>query len=144
MRGVLRLEVSLEKLMLTVIALCFASMICIPLIEGGVRQARYQFEYSHFEMLISSIDNGIAILLNSTGQKAIQADLYIPSEVAVNSSMTMVTYYFTSDSITTSIRRDYPINVDVSFNYSDGWYNVNMELANSTWIRISFAEKAGS
>ena len=138
------MELSLEKIMLTVIALCFASMICIPLIESGMAQTRDQYNYSQFEMMISSLDNGISMVLNSTGQKAIQEDLYIPSTVVINSSLNVVDYYFTSSSITRSISRDYPMNVDIGFSYSAAWYTVSIALQNSTWIRISFVYKASS
>jgi hypothetical protein len=139
-----QLELSLEKIMLTVIALCFASMICIPLIENGLEQTRTEYDYSEFESMIRSIDNGIGMVLNSTAHKAVQEDIYIPSGVLVNSSLNMVTYSFTSDSVTRTISRNYPLNVDARFSYFAGWYKVSIVLQNSSWITISFAYKVGS
>lgn len=137
-----QLEVSLEKVMLTVVALSFASMICVPLIECGVRQAHDQYAYSQFETLINSIDGGIGIVMNSTGQKAFQEDVYVPSTVTISSSENRVTYCFKSDSMATTINKEYPLNVNLSFSYPAGWYTVNIRLENSTWIIVSFAQTA--
>jgi hypothetical protein len=119
-------------------------MICIPLIESGIQQTSDQYNYSQFETVISSIDNGISMVLNSTGQKAMQEDLYVPSTVVINSSLNVVNYYFLSSSITKSISRNYPMNVDIAFGYGAGWFSVNIFLQNSTWIKVSFAFKTSS
>jgi hypothetical protein len=115
-------------------------MICIPLIEGGVRQAHDQYAYSQFETLINSIDSGIGIVMNSTGQKAFQEDVYVPSTVTIDSSENRVTYCFKSDSMATTINKEYPLNVNLSFSYPAGWYIVNIRLENSTWIIVSFVQ----
>ena len=132
------MEVSLEKIMLVLVGLCFASLVCVPLIEGGAKQARDQFANSQFESFVSSIDSGIAMVLNSSGQKAFQEDALVPSTVTVNSSMNRVTYYFSSDSVTNCINKDYPINVNSSFNSPSGWYRIRIWLASPTLIAVNF------
>ncbi|WXG42965.1 MAG: hypothetical protein WED04_02650 [Promethearchaeati archaeon SRVP18_Atabeyarchaeia-1] len=137
------MELSLEKVMLTFVGLLLASMICMPLIEGGITQVHDQYAYSQFKDLIDSIDNGVNKVVNDSGQNAFQKDIYVPSTVTVKSSMNVVSYYFSSSSITSTIYREYPVNVDVCFNYAAGFYRVHIAWENSTWIAVVFAHLSG-
>jgi hypothetical protein len=133
------LEVTLEKVMLTVIGLCFASMICVPLIENGVSQISDQYAYSQFQDLVSSIDSGINNVANGTGQVGFQKDVYIPRGVAINSSSNQITFRFDSSSMRKTVNREYPIAVNLSFNYPEGWYSIDIYLQNLSMVIVRFA-----
>lgn len=132
------MEVTLEKVMLTVVGLCFASMICVPLIVDGVSQISDQYAYSQFQDLVGSIDSGIAIITNGTQQGNFLKDVYIPHGVTMNSSINEVSYCFDSASIKKTVNREYPIVVSLSFNYPEGWYRVSIYLRNTTMVVASF------
>jgi hypothetical protein len=132
------LEVALEKIMLTVVGLCFASMICVPLILDGVSQISDQRAYSQFQDLVSSIDSGINAIANGTHQGDFSEDIYVPTGVTMNSSFNEVSYNFNSTSISRSVSKEYPIPVSLSFNYPEGWYRVGFYLQNSTEVVVSF------
>ncbi len=132
------MEVTLEKVMLIVIGLCFASMICIPLIENGVSQISDQYAYSQFEDLVSSLDSGINNVANGTGQVSFQKDLYIPHGVTVNSTLNQVTFHLNSTTMRKTVNKEYPIAVNLSFNYPEGWYRINIHLQNSSIVIVSF------
>lgn len=132
------LEVTLEKVMLTVIGLCFASMICVPLIENGVSQISDQYAYSQFQDLVASIDSGINNVANGTGQVSYQKEIYIPPGVTMNSSSNQVTFHFESTSMKKTVNREYPIAVNLSSNYPEGWYSINIYLLNSSIAIVSF------
>jgi hypothetical protein len=132
------LEVTLEKVMLTVIGLCFASMICVPLIENGVSQISDQYAYSQFQDLVTSIDSGINNVANGTGQVSFQKEVYVPTGVTMNSSSNQVTFHFESTSMRKTVNKEYPIAVNLSSNYSEGWYSINIYLLNSSMAIVSF------
>ncbi|WXG45679.1 MAG: hypothetical protein WED05_03150 [Candidatus Atabeyarchaeum deiterrae] len=134
------MELTLEKIMLTLVGLSFASMICIPLIENGFTQISDQYGYSQFQSLTSTIDSGIFMVLNGTGQQTYQGDVYVPQHVTINSSIIDhgVWYHFNSGSIDTTVFREYPIGVAISFNYMPGWYRVRIVMENSSLITVSF------
>jgi hypothetical protein len=132
------LEVTLEKVMLTVIGLCFASMICVPLIENGVSQISDQYAYSQFQDLVASIDSGINNVANGTGQVSFQKEVYVPTGVTMNSSTNQVTFHFESTSMRKTVNKEYPIAVILSSNYSEGWYSINIYLLNSSMAIVSF------
>jgi hypothetical protein len=125
--------------MLTVIGLCFASMICVPLIMDGVSQISDQYAYSQFQDLVGFIDSGINNVANGTGQAIVQKEIYIPHSVTMNSSLNQVTFSFDSSSIKRTVNREYPINVKLGFNYPEGWYRISIYLQNSSIaIIVSF------
>lgn len=137
------LEVTLEKVMLIVIGLCFASMICVPLIKNGVSQISDQYAYSQFQDLVSSIDSEINNVANGTGQVSFQKDVYIPHGVTMNSLLNQVTFCFDSSSIRRTVNKEYPIAVNLSFDYPEGWYRIDIHLQNSSTVIVSFTP-AGS
>ena len=132
------MELALEKIMLTVVGLCFASMICVPLVLNGVSQISDQYAYSQFQDLVASIDSGINAIANGTHQGDFLRDIYVPHGVTMNSSINQVSYYFNSSSISRSITKEYPIAVSLSFNYPGGWYRVRLHLQNSSTVVASF------
>jgi hypothetical protein len=133
-----RLEVALEKIMLTVVGLCFATMICVPLIINGVSQVSEQYAYSQFQDSVSTIDSGIEAIANGTLPGGFSKDVYIPNGVTMSSSMNQVTYSFDSSSMNRSIIKEYPLIVSLVFDYPEGWYSVRIYLQNSTTIVASF------
>jgi hypothetical protein len=124
--------------MLTVVGLCFALMICVPLVMNGVSQISDQYAYSQFQDAVASIDSGINVVANGTNQGDFVKDIYIPQGVTMNSSINQVSYYFDSSSISRLVTKEYPIAVSLSFNYPSGWYRVTLHLQNSTAIVASF------
>jgi len=134
------LELTLEKIMLMLVGLCFASMICIPLIQNGVSQISDQYAYSQFQDMVRSIDPAIRTVINGTGQRYYEGDIYIPVGVTINSSISRyrVTYYFNSDSSMIAVHKDYPLAVVVNFKYKAGWYRIKIVLENATLVSVSF------
>ncbi len=132
------LEVTLEKVMLMVIGLCFASMICVPLIENGVSQISDQYAYSQFQDLVVSIDSGINSVANGTRQVSFQKDVYIPPGVTMNSSSNQVTFHFDSTSMRKTVNKQYPIVVNLNSDYREGWYSINIYLQNFSMVIVSF------
>jgi hypothetical protein len=125
--------------MLTVVGLCFASMICVPLIVDGMSQISDQYAYSQFQDMVGSIDSGILIIANGTQQGDFLKDVYIPHGVSMNSSINEVSYCFNSSSIKKTISREYQVVVNLSFSLQEGWYRIRIYLQNSTTAIVSFA-----
>jgi hypothetical protein len=123
------------------VGLSFASLICIPLIQNGVEQISDQYVYSQYEDMVGTIDSQIRILINSTEHATYEGDIYIPRGVTISSSTSYneVTYYFSLDSIRTTIRKVYPLAVAVNFNYEAGWYMIKILLENTALVVVSFS-----
>lgn len=134
------MELTLEKVMLMLVGLCFASMICIPLIQNGVKQISDQYAYSQFQDLVGSIDSGIRTTINCTEHRIYEGDVYVPRGVTIDSSIShnRVTYYFNSDSTRIAIHKDYPLAVAANFNYKAGYYRIKIVSENATLIVVSF------
>nr|MDO8099948.1 hypothetical protein [Candidatus Njordarchaeota archaeon] len=134
------MELTLEKIMLMLVGLCFASMICIPLIQNGVSQISDQYAYSQFQDMVGSIDPAIRTVMNGTGQRYYEGDIYIPNGTTINSSISRnrVSYYFNSDSSSIAIHKNYPLAVAVNFNYKAGWYRIRIVSENATLVTVSF------
>lgn len=134
------MELTLEKVMLMIVALCFASVICIPLIQNGAKQISDQYAYSQFQDSVGSIDSGIRSAMNNTENRVYEEDIYVPSGVTINSSTSYnrVDYRFSSDSRTVVVHKDYPLAVLVNFNYGAGWYRIKIVPENATLMTVSF------
>ena len=137
------MEVTLEKIMITVVGLCLASMICVPLIVDGVSQISDQYAYSQFQDLVVSVDSGIIIIANGTQQGSFLKDVYVPHGVTMNSSANRVNYYFDSGSIKRIVSKEYPVTVQLSFNLSEGWYRLSVFMQNSTTVIVNFISAQG-
>jgi hypothetical protein len=124
--------------MLTVVGLCFAAMICVPLIVNGVSQISGQYAYSQFQNSVSTIDSGIEAIANGTLQGGFSENVYVPNGVTMSSSLNQVTYTFDSSTMNRTIIKEYPLIVSLVFSYPEGWYSVRIYLQNSTTVVASF------
>jgi hypothetical protein len=122
------------------VGLCFASMICVPLIQNGVKQISDQYAYSQFQDLVGSIDTGIRSVINCTDHRIYEGDIYVPRGVTINSSISLnrVTYYFDSDSARIVIHKEYPLAVAANFDYKSGYYRIRIVSENAALIVVSF------